>query len=70
MCGKYEKFYIGRKNKNVKARFKEFKKDFIYGERLSNFANHVIEDDHKMIHMDDIMTVLHKENNYEKIGKL
>ena len=44
MCVNCEKFYIGRTNRNFKTRFKEHKKDFIYGEGRSNFSTHIIEE--------------------------
>ena len=68
MCVKCEKFYIERTNKNFKTRFKEHKKDFIY-EGHSKFSSHVIEESHEMKIMDNIMSILHKENNHEKINK-
>ena len=70
MCINCEKFYIGRTNRKFKTRFKEHKKDFIYGEGCSNFSTLVIEEGHEMKNIDDIMTILHKENNHEKINKL
>ena len=41
--------------------------DFIYGEGRSSFSTHVIEEGHEMKNIDNIMTILHKENNHEKI---
>ena len=63
-------FYIGRTNRNIKTRFKEHKTYFIYDERRSNFSTHVIEERHEMKNIDDIMTILHKESNHDKINKL
>ena len=65
-----EKFYIGITNRNFKTRFKEHKKDFIYDEERSNFSTHVIEEGREMKHIENIMTILHKESNHEKINKL
>ena len=61
---------IGRTNRNFKTRFKEHKQDFIYGEGRSNFSTHVREEGHEMKHIEDIMTILHKESNHGKINKL
>ena len=44
--------------------------NFIYGEGLSNFSSDVIEEGHEMRNMDEIMTILHKGNNHEKINQL
>ena len=65
-----EKFYMGRTNRDVKTGFKEHKKEFIYGEGRSNFSTHVIGEGHEMKNIDNIKTILHKENNLEKINKL
>ena len=67
-CINCEKFYIGRTNRHFKTRLKEHKKDFIYGEGRSNFSTHVIGEGHEMKHIEDIMAILHKENNHEKIN--
>ena len=50
--------------------FKEHRKDFILGEGRSNSSTHVIEEGHEMKNIDNIMTILHKKNNHEKINKL
>ena len=65
-CVNSEKFYIEQTNSNFKTRFKEQKKDFIYGEGHSNFSNHVIEEGDEMKNMVNIMAILHKENNHEE----
>ena len=69
-CVNCEKFYIGRINRNFKTRFKEHKKDFTYGKGHSNFFSEVIEEGHEMENIDNIITILHKENNHEKVNKL
>jgi len=55
---------------NYNTRFKEHKKDFIFDEGRFNFSTHVIEEDHEMKNIDDIMIILYKANNREKINKL
>ena len=55
---------------NFKTTFKEYKTDFIYGEGRSNFSSHVIEEGHEIKNMDNIVTILHNENNHEKIYNL
>ena len=50
---------------DIKSRFKEHKKDFIYGKGRSNFSTHVIEEGHEMKNIEDVMTILHKESNHE-----
>ena len=52
-------------NKNFKTRFQEHKKDFICGERCSNFANHITEEGREMINMDDIMDRVNKNKQDE-----
>ena len=42
----------------------------VYGERHSNFSSHVIEEGREMKNVHNIMTILYKENNHEKINKL
>ena len=37
-----------------------------YVEEHSTFANVVIEEEHEMINMEDIMTILHQGNHQEK----
>ena len=36
-------------------------------ERRSNFANHIIEAGREMKNKDDIMSILHNENNHQKV---
>ena len=53
-------FYIGRTNRNFKAKIKE-QKWFIFDEGYSNFGNHKTEEGHEMRNMDDLMNILHKK---------
>ena len=64
-----DKFHLIRSyiNKTFKTRFEEHN-DFIWGEERSSFANHIIEEGHEMKNVDDLMIILHNENNHEKIN--
>ena len=36
-----------------------------YSEGRSNFSTHLIEEGHEMKNIDNILTILHKENNHK-----
>ena len=42
----------------------------MYGEGRSNFSNHLIKEGLEMKDIDNIKTIVHKENDHEKISKL
>ena len=65
-CTNYNKFYIGRTNRNFNTRFKEHRKDFRYAESKSKFSEHVLNEGHEM----KTMPIIHLENNERKINIL
>ena len=69
-CTNYNKFYIGRTNRNFNTRFKEHRKDFRYAEAKSKFSEHVINEGHEMKRIEETMNIIHQENNHEKIKSL
>jgi GIY-YIG catalytic domain. len=66
----YNKFYIGRTNRNFNTRFKEHRKDFRYAEGKFKFSEHVLNEGYEMKTIEESMPIIHQENNHRKINTL
>ena len=65
-CVNYNKFYIGRTNRNFKTRFKDHRTDFMYT-KGPQFGDHLILKSYEVEYIEEIMTILHTGNNHSKI---
>ena len=57
-------------NRNFNTRSKEHRSDFFYEEGKSRYADHVLKEDHEMKIIEEIMAIMHKINNHEKLNTL
>ena len=62
----FNKFYIGRIDRNFNTRFKEHRKDFKYVEGKSKFSEYVLKEGHAIKTIEETMSIIHLENNYKK----
>jgi len=51
--------YTGQTGRPFKARFKEHTRDFKYNNRISKFAQHLLDEGHAIGNMEDIMKFTH-----------
>ena len=51
--------YVGQTGPSFHIRFQEHFQDFKYNNNKSKFATHLIENNHSIGHIDDIMEILH-----------
>ena len=61
---------MGRTNRYFKTRFKEHRKEFRYAEGKYQFSEHVLNEGHQMITIEETMSIIHLENNHRKINTL
>jgi len=54
--------YIGQTGRPFKTRFQEHLRDFKYNNRKSKFAQHLLDTQHSMDEMENIMDVIHITN--------
>ena len=62
--------HLCRTNRNFNTGFKEHRKDFRYAEGKSKFSEHILKEGHEMKTIEEIMSIIHLENNHRKINTL
>jgi NMD protein affecting ribosome stability and mRNA decay len=58
-CPTCDKKYIGQTGAPFKTRFQEHIQDFKYNNRISKFAQHLLDEQHSMDKMENIMDGIH-----------
>lgn len=66
-CGSCPKIYIGQTGRSCSTRIKEHKSSFLNKKSNSNYANHLLEENHVF---DDNYKILHIENKGQKMNFL
>ena len=51
--------YVGQTGRSYRVRFQEHHRDFRYNNSKSKFAVHLIENEHSMGHIDNLMEILY-----------
>lgn len=66
-CGSCDKVYIGQTGRPFKKRINEHKRSFLNNKHDSNYANHLLEEQHTL---NNTFTILHVENKGRKLNLL
>jgi hypothetical protein len=62
--------YVGQTGRPFKVRFQEHLRDFKYGSKKSKFAQHLLENEHSIGPMENIMEAIHITNKGRMIDTL